>query len=104
MDYKIVLTENAQYELEMCIQYLLVEKKNIQAAQSFLHDFETTKTTLNNVAEVLQFCRNKRLKKLGYRRINFQKHKYFMLYRVEDKQIIVDGVFHNTQDYERRLF
>lgn len=40
---------------------------------------------------------------LGYRRINFKSHRYFMLYRVEEDKVYVDNIFHELQDYENRL-
>ena len=39
---------------------------------------------------------------LGYRRINFKSHRYFMLYRVEEDKVYVDNVFHELQDFEIR--
>ena len=41
---------------------------------------------------------------LKYRRINFLKHRYFMLYRLEDDLVIVDNIFHELQDYENKMY
>ena len=30
----------------------------------------------------------------------FDKHDYFMVYRVEGKKVIVDAMYHELQDYE----
>lgn len=38
MDYKIVVTKDAKEDLDRFIQYLLFEKKSIQAAQNVLDD------------------------------------------------------------------
>lgn len=38
--------------------------------------------------------------KYGYRKIKFAKHKFVMIYRIQDKTVIVDGMFHELQDYE----
>ena len=40
---------------------------------------------------------------LGYRRTNFQQHRYFMLYRIENDVVYVDDIFHELQDYENRM-
>ena len=40
------------------------------------------------------------LRKYGYRKIKFEKHDFVMIYRIQDGQAIVDGVFHELQDYE----
>ena len=103
MDYKVVVTAEAEEDLNQFIQYLLLAKKNKQAAKNVLDDFEDTVELLKHVAESLKTCDNPRLQSLGYHRINFQKHRYFMLYRIEDDVIYVDDIFHELQDYENRM-
>lgn len=100
MDYKVVITPDAEKDLDSFIQYLLFEKKNEQAASSVLNDFEITKQTLSGVAGSLKYCDNPKLKNLGYKRIHFQHHRYFMLFRVVNNLVIVDNIFHELQDYE----
>ena len=103
MAYKIVVTEEAAVDLERFVRYLLFEKRSEQAARNLLNDFEATKMRLENAAEALKLCENKRLQSLGYRRINFMLHGYFMLYRVKDKIVYIDSIFHELQDYENKL-
>lgn len=103
MAYKIVLMQNAENDLNSFISYLLSEKKSEQAAGNLLNDFEATKVSLSNVAGSLKFCDNPKLRELGYRRINFLSHRYFMLYRIKNNTIYVDNIFHELQDYENKL-
>lgn len=103
MDYKVVLMEGAEEDLDGFITYLLFEKKSEQAARNLLSDFEATKISLSNVAGSLKLCDNPKLKKLGYRRINFLSHRYFMLYRIEENTVFVDNIFHGLQDYENKM-
>ena len=42
MDYKVVVTAEAEEDLNQFIQYLLFAKKNKQAAKNVLDDFEDT--------------------------------------------------------------
>ena len=58
---------------------------------------------LEEVAGSLKLCDNTELRKLGYRRINFMYHRYFMLYRVDGDMAIVDNIFHELQDYENKM-
>ena len=58
---------------------------------------------MSNVAGSLKKCDNPKLRELGYRRINFLSHRYFMLYRIEDDVVYVDNIFHELQDYENKL-
>ena len=97
MGYKVVVTSDAEKDFDRFIQYLLFEKKNVQAAQSVLNDFEATKKSLAQVAGSLKLCENPRLQMFGYRRINF------MLYRIEEDIVFIDNIFHELQDYENRM-
>ena len=88
MDYRGVVTAEAEEDLNQFIQYLILEKQNEQAAKNVLDDLEETVEMLKHIAGSLKSCDNPRLQSLGYHRINFKKHRYFMLYRIE-KDIVV---------------
>lgn len=103
MDYKVIVTEDAETDMDCFVHYLLFEKKNDQAASNLIDDFEDTIITLTHAAESFKVCENQHLMELGYRRINFKSHRYFMLYRVEDDTVYVDNVFHELQDYENKM-
>ena len=103
MDYKVLITSDAEADLEGFIRYLLYEKRSEQAASNVLDDFEATKQTLSKVAGSLKLCDNPKLSILGYRRINFMSHRYFMLYRLEGEIAGVDNIFHDLQDYDNKM-
>ena len=103
MGYRIVVTSDAEDDLNRFIKYILFEKRNEQTAKNVLDDFEATKETLKNIAGSLKLCDNPRLKKLEYRRINFLNHRYFMLYRIIDQVVFIDNIFHQLQDYEDKM-
>ena len=104
MDYKVVMTADAEEDLDRFISYLLFEKRDPQAAGNVLDDFELTKQSLSHVAGALRLCDHPRLNALGYRRIHFLSYRYFMLYRIVDDTVIIDSVFHELQDYENSVF
>ena len=103
MDYKVMITSDAEEDLDRFIRYLLFKKKNRQAALNVLNDFEETKRALSVAAGSLKLCDNPRLNALGYRKIHFLSHRYFMLYRIEGNLAIVDNIFHELQDYENKI-
>ena len=106
------LSENSRFA-ELCEQCnitfigppssVIASLGNKQAAKNVLVDFEDTINKLKYVASSLNVCDNPRLQSLGYRRINFQQHRYFMLYRIENDVVYVDDIFHELQDYENRM-
>lgn len=103
MVYNVLLTQNAAADLDKFIEYLIVEKGNKQAADNLLRDFDATTESLKHVAGSLKMCENPRLCELGYHRINFLSHRYFMLYRIVENEVYVDNIFHELQDYENKL-
>ena len=104
MDYKIVVTKDAEADLDRFIKYLIFEKESIQAAQNVLDDYDATIESLKHVAGSLKLCDNPKLRELEYHRINFLNHRYFMLYRIVDDLVIVDMIFHELQDYENKMY
>ena len=103
MAYRIVITKDAEEDLERFIRYLVFEKESMQAAQNLLNDYDATIESLKHVAGSLKFCDNPRLRRLEYHRSNFLNHKYLMLYRIVDDIVFVDNIFHELQDYENKM-
>ena len=68
MTYEVVLSKDAENDLDNFIQYLLFEKHSKQAAANVLQDFENTKRSLEKIASSLKLCDNPRLESLGYHR------------------------------------
>ena len=75
MDYRVVITSDAEEDLDSFIRYLLFEKQNPQAASNVLNDFEETKQRLSIHASSIKLCDNPRLNALGYRKIYFQTQR-----------------------------
>ena len=104
MDYKVVVTRDAEEDLESFIKYLIFEKESMQAAENVLNDYDATIESLKHVAGSLKLCDNPRLRQLEYRCINFLNHRYFMIYRIVDDVVFVDNIFHELQDYENKMY
>ena len=104
MTYKVVVTSDAEEDLDNFIKYLITEKKNMQAAENILNDYDATIESLKHVAGSLKLCDSPKLRQLEYRRINFLNHRYFMLYRIVDQIVFVDNIFHELQDYENKIY
>ena len=68
MDYKIVVTAEAEEDLNQFIQYLLFAKKNKQAAKNVLDDFEDTIKKLKYVASSFKTGSKTTREKLSLRR------------------------------------
>ena len=54
MEYKVVVTADAEEDLNQYIRYLLMVKKSDQAAKNVLDDFQATIRSLKSVAGSLK--------------------------------------------------
>ena len=95
MAYKVIIMPPARRRLDMYVFYTIETLGNRQAAKAILADARETKKRLSMTADSLKMCDNPVLAKYGYRKI-----KFVMLYWIEDITVIVDGMFHELQDYE----
>ncbi len=100
MAYKVIIMPPAKRRLDMYVCYTIETLKNRSAAKAIMADARETKKRLSTVADSLKICDNPILAKYGYRKIKFAKHNFVMIYRIQDKTAIVDGMFQELQDYE----
>lgn len=103
MAYKILLTEEAEKDFEHFLDYLIYEKRNPQTAEHLIEDFDETEKVLSDIAGSLKLCENPRLRRYGYRKMHFLSMRYFMLYRIDGNNVIIDNMFHDLQDYENLM-
>ena len=101
--YKVYITGRAFSDLRIRIGYLRNEKKSIQAAQALFDDYRETRSVLTNIAGALADPDDEKLKQRGLKRINFLRHNYFMLFRIEKEKVIIVRVFHGLEDYQNKL-
>lgn len=62
-----------------------------------------TRDELAKFAGSLKLCDNKKLQNLGYHKINFLRHRYLMLYRLDGVTVYVEAIYHQLQDNENTL-
>lgn len=98
--FDVIISPKALAQLNDYIDYLQYTLLNEQAARNVWQDALDTMDELSKVAESLKPCTNPLLKKYGYRPMNFLRHRYLMLYRVEGQTAYVDAIYHQLQDYE----
>lgn len=103
MEYKVVLTSQAKAHFREIIHYLHYELESRQAATNVTNDFEETIGRLSMIAGSLKLCDDEVLKTKGYRTIHFKRHKYLMIYSVNNDTAYVEGIYHDLQDYENAL-
>lgn len=101
--YRVKITPDAKADLKRYKNYLKDVKKSSQAAKNVVQDFNATAAKLKNAAASLGDSENPKLKARNLKRINFIKHDYFLLYRIEGEYVYVINMFHSLEDYENKL-
>lgn len=98
--FNVIISPKALSQLNDYIDYLQYTLLNDQAAYNVWQDALETRDQLSKVAGSLTPCSHPQLKKNGYRIIHFQRHRYLMIYRLENQTAYVDAIYHQLQDYE----
>lgn len=101
--YTILVTAKADRDLDRCVNYLLHVKKNRQAAKNLVSDYKKTLDRLSNIAGSLKTPESEVLNSRNLKRLNFGKHDYFLLFRIDGSKAIVTNIFHGTEDFESKL-
>ncbi len=102
-EYKFVVTEDAKADLKRHLGYIKNKFKNIQAVRNVRDDFRDTVSSLRTAAGAIREPESDALRARGLKRINFQRHYYFLLYRVKGDTAEVLRMFHFLEDYECKL-
>lgn len=85
--FNVIISPKALSQLNSYIDYLQYTLLNDQAAYSVWQDALETREQLSRIAGSLKLCTHPNLKKNGYRSINFIRHRYLMLYRMEGTNV-----------------
>lgn len=101
--YRVVVSIDAKEDLKRYIRYLRQVKLSPQAAKNVLEDFKATRKSLSICAGSIAQPISEKLRERGLRRLNFQKHNYFLLYKLEGELAIITNIFHGLEDFENKL-
>ena len=101
--YCVIVTDDAKADLKRYRDYILNNFKNPQAAKALIFDFRETRRKLETISASLQDPESEVLRQRGLKKINFQRHNYFLLFRIVGDRVYVTNVFHFLEDYENKL-
>ena len=76
---------------------------NPAAATKFLAEYENVLDRLTVQAESYAFCEEDELRQHNYRRVRFETLRYKVFYRVDGRNVVIDLVTHDLQDYAKIL-
>ena len=103
MQYSVEISELAEKQYDEILSYIANQLKNSQAVKNVIDDFDSTVNRLEKMADKFGFCKSERLKALGLHKIRFEKHRYLFVYRIDGQQVVIEGMYHELQDYENAI-
>ena len=103
MQFNVELSELAETQYDNILSHISNILKNQQALENVINDFDDTIVKLEKMADAFGYCKSKRLKEMGLHKIGFENHRYLLVYRVKGSQVIVEGIYHELQDYENTI-
>ena len=95
MQFNVELSELAEKQYDIILSYISNVLKNPQALENV--------GKLEKMADTFNYCKSDRLRELGLRKISFAKHRYLLVYRVAGNRVIIEGIYHELQDYENSI-
>ncbi len=103
MQFEVEVSDLANAQYDKFLAYIYLVLKNPQAADSLMQDFDDTVGILEEQADHFGYCRSERLRKMGFHKIHLKRHRYLLVYRVKHNKVIVEGMYHELQDYENAI-
>jgi plasmid stabilization system protein ParE len=103
MQYNVKMSILAEEQYDNILYHISEKFKNRQALNRVMDDYDDTIETLEKSAESFGYCNSERLRRLGFHKIHFRKHKYLFVYRISGDEVIVEGMYHELQDYENAI-
>lgn len=103
MDYRLIITERAEELLDALVYYLIYRLKNEQAALHLLNAVDRLYERLEENPLQFPLCRDLNLAVKDYREAVLTDMNYLVIYKIEEQYVYILGVFHELEQYERKL-
>ena len=103
MDYELIISERADELTERLVAYLLNNLNNPGAAAHFLDELDAIYDRLINNPYQFSDSPDEYLFLRGYREALLKTMQYKVIYRIDNQQVLIVGVFHTLEDYRRKV-
>ena len=103
MGYNLIVSEKADEHIDNLVGYLINKLKNNQAASNFLDEIEEIYGRLEENPYQFPISRDKYLSFQGYHEAHFEKMSYHIVFRIADEVVFIVGVFHDLEDYAKKV-
>lgn len=103
MAYRLIITEHADKLIDNIMYHLLSRLKNEQAAKHLLDGITNIYDRLEENPQQFPFSRDSYLASKGYHEAIVPQMDYIVVFDVQADIVNVVGVFHQLENYQRKL-
>lgn len=103
MVYKVNVTEHAEELLDDLVYYLIYRLRNEQVAVHLFDGIEKIYVRFEENPYQFPESRDIYLNRLGYREAVVTDMDYVIVFRIEEDQVYVLGIFHQLENYRRKI-
>ena len=103
MSYRLIITDRAEELLDDLVNYLLYKIKNQQAAIHLLDNIERLYDRLAENPMQFPFSMDTHLLHRGYREAVLPDMNYVLIFKIEGSNVYVLGVFHQLEQYRKKV-
>ncbi len=103
MAYKVELSQNAEQHLDDIVAYIRIRLANPAAARSIYADFIAALDVLSKDAACFALVSDIALAEKGYRKYPLEHHDYLLIYKIQNDEVEIVGIFHMMQNYINKL-
>jgi toxin ParE1/3/4 len=103
MAYSIIVSKDADNDIDDIVKYIITDLRNPIAANSFLIDIEKSYNAVISNPYMYSIFKDTRLIIKGYRKIVIKN--YLLIYRIDenDKRVVIVRVIYGGRDYHEIL-
>lgn len=103
MQFSVEISELAEEQYDNILNYLANVKENLQAVNGVIDDFDNAVEQLERIANTFGYCQDERLRAMGFHKFHFKSYRYIFVYRIRGDRVIIEGMYHELQDYENAI-
>ena len=103
MGYELIISERADELTDRLAAYLLNNLKNPDAAAHFLDELDSIYDRLIDNPYQFPDSSDEYLFLRGYREALFETMQYKVVYRIDNQQVLIVGIFHTLENYRRKI-
>ncbi|MBQ9199193.1 MAG: type II toxin-antitoxin system RelE/ParE family toxin [Lachnospiraceae bacterium] len=99
MTYNLIITDRADELIDDCVYYIINKLKNPKAAKHLLDGISKLYDRLEDNPYQFKDSKDDYLRKKGYKEALVLDMQYKIIFRIEENNVYIVGLFHDLEDY-----